>query len=277
MDVSFYTAAVGAAQQQGRLDIHANNLANVNNDRFHARRPSFAALMTGPIPGIEEELARGVGARLDSAESDPKGDMMEPTDRALDYAIVGDGFFGLVDPATGEFSYTRDGGFILTNMQEWVMPEPREPELDENGEPIVLLDEDGEPIVEPEPEPTLEYRWYLSDGFGRLVLGEDGRPVSVEDPVADIQMGDPLPIGIFDFENYNGMISLEQNRYVPVEKNGEVRLGTGKLSQGALELSNTDVGFEFTKVIETQRTFSMLLRMVQTSDEITQTVNGLRR
>ena len=34
MNMSFYTAAVGAEQQQTRLDVLGNNIANVNNTGF---------------------------------------------------------------------------------------------------------------------------------------------------------------------------------------------------------------------------------------------------
>lgn len=40
MDMSFYTAAVGAQQQQRRLNVHGNNIANVNTNGFAAKRPS---------------------------------------------------------------------------------------------------------------------------------------------------------------------------------------------------------------------------------------------
>ena len=43
-----------------------------------------------------------------------------------------------------------------------------------------------------------------------------------------------------------------------------------------LETSNVDLAQELVKVIESQRAYSYALRMVQTSDEIEQTINGLR-
>ena len=92
----------------------------------------------------------------------------------------------------------------------------------------------------------------------------------------DIYVGNPLPIGIFDFQNHDGMLSEGLSGFIPLEKNGQVTLGEGKLVQGYLELSNTDYAYEMTKVIETQRTFQYNIRMIQTSDEITTTVNNLR-
>ena len=52
MNISFYTATTGAQQQQNRLDVHGNNIANINTYGFRAKQPSFSQLMTGPVRGI---------------------------------------------------------------------------------------------------------------------------------------------------------------------------------------------------------------------------------
>jgi len=254
LNLSFYTAAVGAQQQQERLNIHGNNIANVNTYGFRARVPSFQSLMTGPVQGTEEDLPRGVGARLEAAEAKSMETGLYGTDRLLDYAIEGSGFFALQDPTTGAFTYTRDGSFIRSSFEVQ--------ERDENGDPAV--DEDGLPVM--------TTKWYLSDGRGRFVLSRTGTPVEV----TDLDDSEELPIGIFDFINYNGMQHDGDNQMGPVDKNGQVRLGEGKLVQGYLEMSNTDLANELAKVIETQRSFSFILRMATTSDEIETTVNNLR-
>ena len=260
MDISFYTAAVGAHQQQRRLDVHANNIANVNNYGFRGRRPNSQTLMTGAVRGIDETLQRGVGSRLESDQADFTPTSFWGTERGLDYCISGNGFFALLNPATGEYSYTREGSFTLSNVVQTIQPE---------------VPEDAEEGAEA-PEPETVTTWYLSDGSGRYVLGRDGRPITVADPVNDIAVGKPLDIGIFDFINHDGMLSEGLSGFIPVEKNGQVTYGEGTLKQGYLELSNVDYAYELAKVIESQRSFQYMLRMVQTSDEITSTVNALR-
>ena len=47
-------------------------------------------------------------------------------------------------------------------------------------------------------------------------------------------------------------------------------------SQGYLENSNVDLANELSKVIESQRSFTYALKMIQASDEIETTVNDLR-
>lgn len=241
MNMSFYTAGVGAQQQQSRLNIHGNNIANVNNDGFKAKKPSFAALMYQNVQGIDQaELPRGSGAHMIMAETDFRPGTLADTGKPQDYAISGKGFFALQDPSTGEISFTRSGSFSLSSRQE------------------------------PNADGVLEPTWYLADGHGRFVLSNEGTRIKVTDASAR------QPVGIFDFVNANGMQNAGENRFLPIDKNGDVRLGTGKLMYGVLETSNTDLAYEMAKVIEAQRTYSFSLRMVQTSDELETTVNNLR-
>lgn len=247
MNISFYTATTGAQQQQNRLDVHGNNIANINNYGFRARIPSFSQLMTGPVTGIEDDVMRGVGSRMEDAATDFRQAALQETERSLDYGIEGNGFFGLLDPRTGEVTYTRDGSFTLSEIK--------------NGE-----DEEGNPLS----------RWYVSDGLGRFVLGTNGQRIEVDAETAELAKLPELPVGVFDFINRDGMQSLGDNRMTPIEKNGDVGFGTGKAIQGVLEMSNADLANEMTKVIESQRSFQYMLRMITTSDEIETTVNGLR-
>ena len=45
MNQSFFIGAVGAHQQQKRLNVQGNNIANVNTYGFKAEKGRFAALM----------------------------------------------------------------------------------------------------------------------------------------------------------------------------------------------------------------------------------------
>ena len=246
MNQSFYIGAVGAQQQLRPLNIHGDNIANLNTVGFKADRSDFSALMYQNHRGIEEELPMGVGARLLMTSTDFSQGPVEDYGRSLDYMIEGEGFFGLVDLATGEVTYTRNGAFVMSSLER----------------PTGQVDGNGQPI--------LETVYCLGDGTGRFVLSESGGLIEVEDPKQK------LPIGIFDFANYDGMIQLDDTRYLPVDKNGDLWYGSGVLRQGVLEGSNADLAQEYTKVIESQRAYGMALKMVQTSDEIENTINNLR-
>lgn len=251
MNQSFYIGAVGAQMQQRRLNIIGDNIANLNTIGFKADRSDFTALMyqnhRGALNGeADTELPMGVGTRLLMTSTNFAQGPVEDNGRSLDYMIEGDGFFALVDLATGEVSYTRNGAF---KMSEYVRDSGQ---VDENGQPVS------------------EKVFCLGDGQGRFVLSEQGGLIEVTDPTQK------LPIGIFDYVNYNGMRQLDDTRYIPVDKNGGLQYGTGILRQGVLEGSNADLAEEYTKVIESQRAYGMALKMVQTSDEIEATINGLR-
>ncbi|MBD5133615.1 MAG: flagellar hook-basal body protein [Clostridiales bacterium] len=251
MNQSFYIGAVGAQMQQRRMNIIGDNIANLNTVGFKADRTDFTALMyqnhRGALNGEDNtQLPMGVGTRLLMTSTNFAQGPVEDNGRSLDYMIEGDGFFALVDLATGEVSYTRNGAFMMSQYQRGTG------QVDENGQPVT------------------ETIFCLGDGEGRFVLSEAGGLIEVTDPTQK------LPIGIFDYPNYNGMTQLDDTRYLPVDKNGGLWYGTGTLRQGVLEGSNADLAEEYTKVIESQRAYGMALKMVQTSDEIENTINNLR-
>ena len=253
MNMSFYTAAVGAEQQQKRRGVLGNNIANVNTAGFCAKRPVFTALMYDFMNGVDgARLQRGSGTVMSGAETNFSAQALPDTGRSQDYAIEGNGFFCLWDPATDEYSYTRDGSFVCS---QFLVPYGEDEEKP--------LDEDGNEITE-------KTVWYLSDGLGRFVLSNEGRIIEVEDD--DVQQ----PVGVFDFENTNGMLHVGDNRFMPVPKNGDPMLGDGQVVWKHLQASNVDLAYELTKLIEAQRSFSYSLKMIQASDEIETTVNSLR-
>lgn len=247
MNQSFYVGAVGAWQQQQRMNIQGNNIANVNTYGFKAEKGRFTNLIYQNLTGIDgEQLPVGVGTKLLMSSTDFSSGGVTTTGRPLDYMIEGDGFFALVDMSTGEISFTRNGAFMKAEYQR---PTGR---VDENGNPI------------------MESVYCLSDGDGRFVLSQQGGLIEVDDPE------EQLDVGVFDYQNYDGMLHLDDTRFQAVDKNGGLRIGDGVLHKGALETSNVDLAEEMTRVIESQRSYSLALKMVQTSDEIETTINGLR-
>lgn len=260
MNMSFYSAAVGAIQQQQRMNVQSNNIANVNTHGFRAERASFGALMNRDVIGIDNaELPKGTGTRMTKATVDFNPSGFIETGRTFDFAINGDGFFALYDPPSEEISYTRDGAF--TAAQYWVDPTEEEiAEAEANGEE-----------AQPKPE------WRLSDNEGRCVLDPQGNFIVLDmDEVKEDRAGLELRLGVFDYAIREGLEHADSCRFVATDKNGQLYLGTGVVKRGLLELSNTDLAQEFIKVIESQRAYSFCLKMVTTSDEIETTINGLR-
>lgn len=246
MNQSFYSGAVGAQQQMNALNIQSNNIANVNTTAFKAEVPRFISLFRQELESIEEgNDSFGVGARLLMTSTDHAQGAPQYTGRTQDYMIQGDGFFALVDLTTNEVTFTRNGAFEVTYYER------------NKGE-----DEFGNVVT--------EKVMTLTDGEGRFVLGRNGNIITVTDPNARQN------IGIFDYGNYDGMQHVIGTEFMPADKNGNLYYGTGELLQGCLEGSNVDLATALTKVIEAQRAYSMALKVVQTSDEIENTINNMR-
>ena len=241
MDISFYTAGAGAKAQQSRLDIIGNNMANTNTTAYKSQNAGFVDLLYSNMREPAEaatQLKVGSGVRLEKTDSNFNNGGVQSTDNPTDYAINGSGFFAVKNPATEEIYYTRDGNFRSS------------------------LRNDGE--------------FYLVTANGELVLDENFENIKLDlSGKADGETAKKP--GVFDFEIKDGMLLQGDNLFSPTAKNGEPILQEdAQLQTGYLELSNVEVSSEMTKLIETQRAYSMSLKMVQTSNEIEEVINNLR-
>ena len=113
--------------------------------------------------------------------------------------------------------------------------------------------------------------FYLLSDAQKYVLDGNGNPIRY---VNGELTGKP---GVFTFANTNGMESVGSTEFRPVPKNGNpIRVDRANLLEGYLELSNTDMAQEMSDTVIASRAYTYALKMVQTSDEIEQTINGLR-
>ena len=112
----------------------------------------------------------------------------------------------------------------------------------------------------------------LVSDTGKWVLNSQGQPNNMR------SAEDDYDIGVYIFEQKNGMLNVGQSEFVPVEKNGQPIVSQDKegLLQGYLENSNVDFERELVHMIESQRVYQMNLQMVKTTDEVTNTINALR-
>nr|WP_294680643.1 flagellar hook-basal body protein [uncultured Anaerotignum sp.] len=239
MDLAFYAAAAGAAAQQKRLNVVANNLSNLSTVGFKKETAVFSNLIYNELnPPAQEgtQLSASSGSRVEKTNTDFTQGELLPSNLPYDYVLTGDGFFALKDPATGQVSYTRDGSFCLSQQA------------------------DG--------------RFLLTAQNGKHVLDTAGEDIAV-DPSAS----EELPVGVYCFRTRDGMLHMGDNEYLPTEKNGNAVVAensSAMLLQGYTENSNVNMADEIEKMIEAQRAYQYALKMVQTSDEIENTINNLR-
>lgn len=246
MNQSFYTGALGAGSFATKMGIMANNLANVNNNGYKAKTAAFTDLLNYNLNDSEDavtNLMAGNGVRMQRTYTDFSTDSVTSSNSLLDFAIMQDNaFFMVQDPGTEEITYTRSGHFHRGDM-------------------------DG--------------TFYLMSDSNKLVLDEDGEPIEVarlEENGQYVDITDKNP-GVYTFTNPSRLLSVGNNEFAPAEDAQgmePILVENPTLTNAALETSGTDVAKEMVRVIETQRAFSYALKMVTTSDEIESTINSLR-
>ena len=119
---TLYTAATGMEALQQKLDVIANNLANVNTTGFKRDRCNFEDLFyrTEAMPGIQDAsgqytpvgIQTGLGSKVQSTQSDQTQGAFQQTNQPLDVAIQGNGYLQVTDP-TGQILYTRAGNLSV--------------------------------------------------------------------------------------------------------------------------------------------------------------------
>jgi flagellar basal-body rod protein FlgG len=259
---ALYSAATGLEAQQINIDVIANNLANVNTAGFKQSRTEFQDLLyqnlrdSGAASSTSTDfpvgLQVGLGSRpVATTRLFTQGDFRQ-TGNPLDLVIEGQGFFQVRLP-NGETAYTRAGSFHL------------------NREGAIVT-ADGNLV---DPQVTIP-----PDAL-TITVGSDGT-VSITQP-SQPQAQQIGTVQLALFQNPAGLNSMGKNLYLPTSSSGEPITGTpgengiGTVNQGFLEQSNVSVVDEMVNMIVAQRAYDVNSKVVQTADEMLQTMNALVR
>lgn len=256
------TAASGMTAQQLKIDVIANNLANVNTVGFKKSRIAFEDLYYQQVrdAGVASQeggiLPAGVqignGVRTVAVSKVFVDGGVEQTEQPLNLAIQGDGFFQVMNGA-GETLYTRDGSF--------------------------MKNADGE-IVTPDGH-RLQPGFTLPAETRGVVISQDG--------VVSVTLGnDPTPVGLGTLElarfvNPAGLEAVGQNAYRQTQASGEPSVGApggdgmGSVLQGHLETANVDVAQELVNMILAQRSYEVASKAITAADEMLSQANNLKR
>ncbi|HID77809.1 MAG TPA: flagellar basal-body rod protein FlgG [Planctomycetaceae bacterium] len=263
---TLYSAATGMAAMETKLDVIANNLANVETTAFKRGRVNFEDLFYRheQMPGEQDAsglyspigVSIGLGSRVAGIQSEFRQGAFEETGGPLDLAIEGPGFFQVTDPATGEFLYTRAGKFSINADGQLVLASAGTSRL---LEPPIQIPQDATQIA----------------------ISDQGI-VSVRQP-GSTQLSQVGTIELATFLNPEGLLKLGENLYAETDASGTPTTGTpgqqgrGVVKQGFLEASNVEPVRELIDLITTQRAFELNSQAVQVGDEIMQLVANLRR
>ena len=213
MQNRLYVALSAQVALERRLETIADNVANMNTVGYRATSVSF-----------ESEMARAGDARVSYASSGSDfisrrlGGLIK-TDNSLDFAVKGDGWFGIMTPQGP--AYTRDGRV----------------RIDESATLRTLSGDPagGAPIL-------------VDGGAGPLTVSADGMITQNGQQVG--------AIGLFAIDP-NAALSRAENSSITPSKPATPILEFTRdgVVQGAVEGSNVDPVREMTRLIDVTRAF----------------------
>jgi len=228
MSEAIYTVGSGSILQQMRLDVLANNLANVNSSGYKIEQPLFKAFMPGdeengeavdPETGQPSIMAKNyhvefVGTRIDFTKG-----QLKKTGSSLDFAILGNGFFSVQTP--NGIEYTRSGAFSL------------------NGDGV-LVTHDGQSVMGEGGE--------IRINGSSLIVDESGT-INVDGVQID-------KFAIVDFDARDRLKKTANTRFIADEDMNPIPvLDDLRVKQSHLELSNVNVIKSMSEMIDVLRTY----------------------
>ncbi|MEO1043161.1 MAG: flagellar basal-body rod protein FlgF [Pseudomonadota bacterium] len=230
MDTSLYVNLSYQSSLTRRLELIANNIANVNTTAYKAERVMFddVTFNAGPAADVSFVIDR-------ASFTDFQAGTVTQTGNQLDVAIVGEGWLSVQTPEG--VRYTRDGRLQVSATNELI-----------NVDGAQVLDEGGNPILIPQEAAS-------------VAISKNGG-VSVQ-----IQ-GEPTPteianLGIFEFDDPNQLIREADGRF---GGNVEAQLvENARVQQFALESSNINPIKEIIELMELSRAYT---QVTSASDDI---------
>ncbi|HJV94685.1 MAG TPA: flagellar basal-body rod protein FlgG [Albitalea sp.] len=257
---SLWISKTGMEAQQMQLDTISNNLANVSTNGFKRTHAVFEDLMYQNLrqagansteqTTLPTGLQVGLGTRAVATSRNFSQGNLQQSANNLDVAVLGNGFFEVQMP-DGTTGYTRDGSFQVNATGQLVT---------NNGYTV----QPGITIPAAAQSVTIG-----SDGTVSVLLPGQAAPQTVGQ------------IQIASFVNPAGLDPKGQNIFAETAASGSANSGTpgqnglGSLRQGFVETSNVNVVEELVAMIQTQRSYELNSKAIQTADQMLQRLGQL--
>lgn len=252
-----YTAHTGLRNEQNRMDIMTNNLANASTVGFKkegSTSQSFDSVLAYKLKDASEGLGNvrnighnNLGVKIGENYTDYTQGSFRITNNTFDLALSGDGFFAIeFTNKAGETStkYTRAGNFTL-NSEGYLVNNDGDYVLDTNSQRIQL------------------------DPLHGADITSDGRISQNGTEVATLQ--------VVDFEDYDYLKRYGETFFEPVE-GAQIIESAAEVNSGVLEMSNVQVVSEMVNLISITRQYESNQKIMQTYDRsLDKTVNDLGR
>lgn len=245
-----YTVYSGLMNEQNRMDVLANNLANVSTVGYKKEgttSQSFSDVLAVRIKDMStgHEMHKNIGlnqpgVKIGENYTDFSQGAFQLTDNTYDVALGGDGFFAVeFTNKAGETStkYTRAGHFTLNN----------------DG---YLVTQEGDYVL------SSDNKRIQLDTMKESNIGTDGTISQDGVDIARIQ--------VVDFENYDYLEKYGETYYDAIE-GAEFTTTDAKVMSGYLEASNVQTVSEMVDLISISRAYETNQKIMQTYDSILDT------
>lgn len=255
-----YTAWTGMVNEQKRLDVISNNMANADTTGFKKQgvtSQSFDDELTlrihndnAPSPLNYKIGNMNLGVKIGETYHDFSQGSLRETGNTYDLALSGDGFFTIQTTnkqGVTSIKYTRDGSFTV-NRDGYLVTKDGDYVLDTNGKQIQI----------PGAQTAKNVAF---DEQGNVSV--DGRQIAT--------------LGIAGFANPQALLLYGENMYEATDAAG-LQAGTATVNQGYLEMSNTNVITEMVDMITITRAYEAGQKTIQTVDKtLEKSVNEIGR
>ena len=241
-----YTAYTGLVNEQNRMDVMVNSLANVTTVGFKkegSTSQSFDDILTVKLKdesvGLRTVQRTGInnpGVKIGENYTDYTQGSFRITGNTYDLALSGNGFFAIeFTNKAGETStkYTRAGQFTL-NKEGYLVTQEGDYVLDTQNRRIKL--------------DTLKDSAISTDG----TISQDGRAVA--------------KIQVTDFEDYDYLERYGETYFEPVE-GAKTVAADAEVNSGYLEMANVQSVQEMVNMIAITRAYESNQKIVQTYDD----------
>ena len=279
MNIQMNSAAASMRELQKKVDLIANNIANINTTGYKRQEANFSealALSFVKQAGPQNEVGRitpnglriGAGVTVSQTNIRTEQGAVLKTGRELDFLINGEsGYFRVA--SEGNTYYTRDGSFhlqpVLNSNQVNLVTSSGDSVLGSNNQPI-SFDGDYETITVNE-NGTLEVAFRnptKPHAAFQLSMAEINRPDALE------------PLGANRFQLAGTEEEQMANGTLQVLNLATQNNGTIRVSQGVLESSNVNLTQEMTELIATQRLIQSQGKAISFADDMMGLVNSIR-
>ena len=257
---------IGAASRD--LSVTANNLANARTAGFKRSMAQFIEARSESMdarPGSET----GSGTRVDDVRRTLQQGSLDSTDKTLDIAINGGGYFVYGDPkaqtaSDQHLTYSRAGSLTISANGNLT---------DQNGAPLMGLPAGLAGGTGGTPQP-INLNAATGGNLSNIqTLGIDSRGlVSVQ--LADGRKVKVANVALANFPNEMGLKQVGGSTLTETDNSGTPEFskasynGTGEIKQGALEGPNVDLTNEMLHMIQAQQAYNGNARALQTSSEM---------